>query len=150
MSYIITTRQHLQQLIVAARNVQRRIDDGTFNRAFGDGSDDDAHAAVSAFDNLDKAASLVAGEDKIASPFLRYRREIMADTPAGQRLRMLVLNLYAEATPVSLRRIFAYCDAHHIRIALECIVHFAEHGDRDSHFMGLAVEIANECTEVAA
>lgn len=150
MSHIISTRQHLQQLVIAARNIQQRLDDGTIGRAFGEGSDDDAHSAVSAFDNLDKAATLVASEDKIASPFLRYRREILAETPAGQRLRMLALNLYAEATPVSLRRIFSYCDEHHIRIALECIVHFAQHGDRDSHFMGLAMEIANEYVEVAA
>lgn len=150
MSNIITTRHHLQQLVIAARNIQQRLDDGTIGRAFGDGSEDDAHTAVSAFDNLDKAATLVAGEDKIASPFLRYRREILADTPAGKRLRMLALNLYSEATPVSLRRIFTYCDDHHMRIALECIVHFANHGDRDSHFMGLALEITQEYVEVAA
>lgn len=150
MSNIITTRQHLQQLILAANAIQARLDDGTIGRAFGDGGEDDAHSAVCAFDNLKSAATLVAGEDKIASPFLRYRREILADTPAGKRLRMLTLNLYAEASPVSLRRVFTYCDEHHIRIALDCIVHFTNHGDRDSHFMGLAMEIAQEYVEVAA
>lgn len=143
MSNIITTRHHLQQLIIAANAVQARLDDGTIGRAFGDGSEDDAHSAVSAFDNLDKAATLVANEDKIASPFLRYRREILGKATIGTNLRSLVLNLWG-GKPSNLSRLFHEADEHHTRIALECLVHYSIHGENDSHFMGLASEIAGE------
>jgi len=154
MSNTIVTRHKLQRLLGAAANIQSLMHDGTLTAAWGEGDADQVHTAVTAFDTLTDAAAQVQAEQKAASPFLRYRREIMADSPAGARLRLLVLNLYSEAEPVSLRRIFQYCDEHNKRVAIECIAHFAIHGDRDSQFMGLAMEIAeaasNEPSEVAA
>lgn len=154
MSNTLVTRHKLQRLLGAAANLQSLMNDGTLTAAWGDGDADQVHAAVTAFDTLTDAAAQVLAEQKAASPFLRYRREIMAATPAGSRLRLLVLNLYSEAQAVSLRRIFEYCDEHNTRVALECIAHFSIHGDRDSQFMGLAMEIAeaasDEPIEVAA
>lgn len=141
MSNIIVTRGRLQRLIGAATHLQSLMNDGTLTAAWGEGEPEQINAAVTAFDTLTNVAALAAAEQKTASPFLRYRREIMADTPSGARLRLLVLNLYTEAAAVSLRRIFEYSDPFGIRIALECIVSFSEHGDRDSQFMGLAMEI---------
>lgn len=154
ISNSIVTSHKLQRLLGAAANIQTLMSNGTLTAAWGEGDADQGHAAVTAFDTLTEAAAQVQAEQKAASPFLRYRREIMADTPAGARLRLLVLNLYSEAQAVSLRRIFEYCDEHNTRVALECIAHFAIHGDRDSQFMGMAMEIAeaasNEPSEVAA
>lgn len=142
MSNIVITKGNLSGLLAAAHNIQSLLDDGTLTAAWGEGKPDDINAAVAAFDTIASRAARIVAEDKAASPFLRYRNEIMTDTAAGIHLRRLVLNLYSEATPVSLRRIFTYCDAHHIRVALDCINHFANHGDRDSQFMTLAMEIA--------
>lgn len=153
MTNTIITRSKLQRLIGAATHLQSLMTDGTLTAAWGEGDADQINAAVTAFDNLTSAAALAAAEQKTASPFLLYRREIMANPcPKGERLRKLVLNLYAGIEPVSLRRIAEHGDEHHRRIVLECIAGFFYEGDRDSQFMSLAMEIieANELSEVAA
>lgn len=142
MTNTLISRSKLQRLIGAATHLQSLMNDGTLTAAWGEGDADQINAAVTAFDTLTNAAALAAAEQKTASPFLRYRREIVAETPTGAALRLLVLNLYSEAQAVCLRTILAACDPLGIRIALECIVSFAEEGDRDSQFMGLAMEIA--------
>lgn len=147
ISNTIITRHKLQRLLGAAANIQALLTNDTLTAAWGEGDAEQVHAAVTAFDTLAEAATQVQAEQKAASPFLRYRREIMVDDPGGDHLRLLVLNLYSEAQAVSLRRIFEYCDEQNTRVALECIAHFAIHGDRDSQFMSLAMEIAESCDE---
>jgi len=154
MNNTIITRGKLQRLIGAATNLQALMNDGTLTAAWGEGDADQINQAVTAFDALTNAAALAAAEQKTASPFLRYRREILADTPSGAMLRLLVLNLYSEASFINLRAIIERCDPLGIRVALECLTHFTEHGDRDSQFMTLAMEIAeataDQQCEVAA
>lgn len=147
MSNIILTRGKLQRLIGAATHLQSLMNDGTLTAAWGEGDADQINQAVSAFDSLNNAAALAAAEQKTASPFLRYRREILANTASGAMLRLLVLNLYSEASFINLRAIIERCDPLGLRVALECIAHFTENGDRDSQFMTLAMEIAEAADE---
>lgn len=147
MSNIILTRGKLQRLIGAATHLQSLMNDGALTAAWGEGDADQINQAVSAFDNLTNATALAAAEQKTASPFLRYRREIFADTASGAMLRLLVLNLYSEASFINLRAIIERCDPLGLRVALECIAHFTENGDRDSQFMSLAMEIAEAADE---
>lgn len=149
MCHIIVKKPLLQRLVLAALHLQNLLDSGSLARAMSDNATDDKHAAVSAFDNLQEAARQVSSEDHGASPFLRYRREIMADTLAGEQLRALTLSLYGEAAMINLRSTLAKLNEPEQRIALELFVHFNNHGDRDRHFMNLALEII-EAGEVAA
>lgn len=154
MSNIIIRKSHLQALLAAAHNIQALLDDSTLTAAWGEGKPDDINAAVSAFDNLANRARIVQDETGMeASPFLRYRNEIMAETPAGAYLRRLVLSLYC-GHPLTLRPMIERFGVHEIRVMLECLVSFTTHGDRDSQFMGLAMEITEsaitQSSEVAA
>lgn len=144
MCFTVLPQRPVQQLLAAANTVQKLMDDGTMTAAFIDAfsKPEQTNTVSAAFDRLQECTKALASEQKHVSPFLRYRREILAETLAGQRLRMLVLNLYSEAQIVSLRRIFECCGDHEIRVALECIVYFSANGDRDSQFMTLAMEIA--------
>lgn len=154
MSNVVVTKLNLERLLGCVADIHAMAEDGVLSAALFEHDADGLSETISALDKLVESSIQVRHEQKIVSPFLRYRREILADTPAGQRLRMLVLNLYSEAQAVSLRRIFEALGEHEMRVALECIAHFADNGDRDSQFMSLAMEIAeaisHEAVEVAA
>lgn len=153
MSNSIVTSHKLQRLIGAAANIQSLMHDGTLPAAWGEGDADQVHAAVTAFDALTDAADKVRAEQRAASPFLLYRREIMAATPAGMALRFLVMSLYGRQA-VPLRDLIEHFGDHEKRIAIECITCFTINGDRDSQFMSLGIELVedacNEASEVAA
>lgn len=140
MSHAIIDKTSLRALVEAARNIQKLMDDGTITAAFDTGNDDQIHTTVSAFDHLNNCATRVADQDKIASPFLRYRREILGHYETAQRLRALTMNLWG-GQPANLSELFMAADPHHTRIALECINHYTQYGENDTFFMSLASEI---------
>ncbi len=89
------------------------------------------------------------------SPFLRYRREILADTAVGFSLRLLVVHLWSGDGLINLRRLIEQADPAQIAITIELIESFARNGKRDAHFMTLASEIrdmaqADTSEEIAA
>lgn len=153
MEHRIITGNKLQRLLGAAANVQTLMDDGTLAAAFEARDPDCTNLAVTAFDALNTARANAAEEIKAASPFLRYRREIMAATPAGMALRYLVMSMYGNSN-VPIRGLFEHFGEHDIRVALECLTSFAANGDRDSQFMSLGLELAqsddDSAIEVAA
>lgn len=150
MCYIVLPKRPVQQLIVAALHIQNLLDNGTLTDAWGEGKPDQINVAVTAFDRLNESAKALASEEKIVTPFLRYRAEILGHYETAARLRALVMNLWG-GRPVNLGWLFMGADEHHTRIALECIASYAHHGENDSHFMGLAAEIAEmQPSEVAA
>lgn len=130
MCYSIYRLTSVMKLCQAAHKVQQLIDDGTLAEAFGRNKNGEAHESITAFNLLAESAATVADEHKAISPFLRYRREILADTPIGDHLRELVMNL-AGGTGVDLFALFSIADAPHTRIALECIAH-AAHNPQDT------------------
>lgn len=140
MSHIVTDKQTLRALIEAAHCIQKLMDDGTITAAFDNGGEEQAHETVSAFDNLTACATRVSAQDKIASPFVRYRREILGNYETAQRLRALVMNLWG-GQAVNLGLLLAGADQQHIRIALECIAHYSQYRENDTFFMSLASEI---------
>lgn len=140
MSLTITDKNHLRALIEAARNIQNLMNDGTITAAFDAGNDEQVHTTVSAFDHLTACAARIAAQDKTASPFVRYRREILGHYETAGRLRALVLNLYGGAE-CNLSQLFSHADEHHTRIALECIASYTQYGENDTFFMSLASEI---------
>lgn len=141
MCFIVLPKPPVQRLMVAALHVQNQLDNGTLTAAWGEGKPDQINAAVTAFDRLQEAVTALGNEEKIVTPFLRYRQEILGHYETAERLRSLVLNLWA-GQPVNLSLLFMGADERHTRIALECIVSYTQHGENDSHFMGLASEIA--------
>lgn len=160
MSYTVIDKSHLRALIEAARNIQNLMNDGTITAAFDTGNDEQIHTTVSAFDNLTNCAARVSAQDKTASPFIRYRREILGHYETAQRLRAMVLNLWG-GQPANQSLLFHGADELHTRIALECIAHYSQYGENDTFFMSLASEILenqpavlfaddNEHSEVAA
>lgn len=140
MSHIVIDKTALRALVEAARTIQNLMDDGTITAAFNAGNEEQVHTTVSAFDNLTNCAARVTAQDKIASPFVRYRREILGQYQTAQRLRALVLNLWG-GQPANLSQLFMGADEHHTRIALECIAHYSQYGENDTFFMSLSSEI---------
>ncbi|WP_153111520.1 hypothetical protein [Propionivibrio limicola] len=120
MCLSIYTLTNVMKLCLAAQKVQKLIDDGTLAECFGKNRNDEAHECVTTFNQLAESAAAVLEEQKDVSPFLRYRREIMADTQTGKHLRDLVLNL-AGGTNVDLAALFSTADTANCRIALELI-----------------------------
>lgn len=90
------------------------------------------------------ATQELADATHAASPFLRYRKEIMGGYTTAGRLQNLVLNLYNSAHPCQNGQLLANADSHHKRIALELFASYARHGENDPHFMALAGEILDE------
>jgi hypothetical protein len=145
MSLTIIDKTHLRALIEAARNIQNLMNDGTITAAFDTGNDEHIHTTVSAFDNLTNCAARVSAQDKTASPFVRYRREILGHYETAGRLRALVLNLWGGAE-CNLSQLFSHADELHTRIALECIASYSQYGENDTFFMTLATEIMEQLT----
>lgn len=141
MCFITLPKPPVQQLIVAAQHIQNMLEDGTLAAALTNGNQDLTANAIAGFDRLQEAAKRLADEHKSVSPFLRYRREILAEYETAARLRGLVLNLWG-GRPANLSLLFMGADEHHTRIALECIASYTTHGENDSQFMMLASEIA--------
>lgn len=143
MQFTVLPKQSVAALVTAAQIIQQHMDDGIIGNAFCGDNTDHVQEAVTAFDRLNKAATELAAETKIASPFLRYRREIMASTPAGMALRLMVMSMYG-SQPVEIRAFFEHFGDHEIRVALECLTSFAANGDRDSQFMSLGLELSQD------
>lgn len=148
MSYIVLSKQPLRALVTAARNLQGLMDAGTIGAAFNNGTPDDINDTISALDNLAACATRIDDADTIASPFLRYRREILGNYSTAEHLRALVMNLWG-GQPANLSKLFTGADEHHTRIALECIAHYSQHGENDTFFMTLASEILDQQIEDA-
>lgn len=142
MCFSIYKLNNVKKLCIAARSVQQIINDGILPEAFGKNRNGEAHQAVVTFDALAKAEAIVAEEQKAISPFLRYRREILANSPAGEHLRDLVMNLTGGYS-VCLFDLFTVADAANVRIALECIVSAANNPQNDRHLSNLAAEITD-------
>ncbi|HJW25150.1 MAG TPA: hypothetical protein VJ576_09650 [Rhodocyclaceae bacterium] len=142
MCYIVLPQSAVLRLCQASQRVQESMDNGTLAAAMGEGKPEQINAAVTAFDQLNEATNALLAEIKGVSPFLRFRKEILADYPMAARLRCLVLGLWnAEGLPVNFYNLFSDADEHHTRIALELIVAYSRNGERDEHFMDLASEI---------
>lgn len=153
MCFIVLPQRPVRRLFGAAQNVQSLLDDGTLNNAF---NKTDHHAntlAVIAFDVLAEGAErlMQMSEMQELSPFLRYRRETLANNDTAVQLRALVLNLWGGLPGLDLSDIFKNADEHHTRIALEMIASYTRHGERDPQFMALTSEIRDmEPSEVKA
>lgn len=153
MTHIVLPKAPVQALIGAAQGIQQLMNDDVLGNAFCGDDPEHINAAVGALDRLNEACTRLAGENKIASPFIRYRREILGEYETAGRLRALVLNLWGGA-PCNLSALFWNADERHARIALECIASYSQYGENDTFFMSLAAEIAEAqndlLSEVAA
>lgn len=136
MCYSIYRLTSVMKLCLAAGQVQKLIDEGTLAEAFNRNKNGEAHECIAAFNLLQESSATVADERKDISPFLRYRREILAATPIGDHLRELVMNL-AGGHSVDLFALFTVADPAHTRIALECIAHAANHPQLDASILEL-------------
>lgn len=145
MSFTVLPKAKVEALISAAQNLQQLMNDGIIGNAFCGEGPEHVHDAVTAFDRLNTAATDLASEAKIASPFIRYRREILGEYETAGRLRALVLNLYGGAE-ANLSLLFWHADERHTRIALECIVSYSQYGENDTFFMSLAQELIEKLT----
>ena len=141
MGHCVIETKRLHKLIAAAQTVQTLVSDGTLAAADREPPHHPAqNRAVAAFDILALSCGLVANDLKDVSPFLRYRREILEPgREDAEQLRALVLNLW-NGTPCNLGALLLGADAHHTRIALECVVGYSNHGEQDQHFTALAAE----------
>lgn len=142
MCFITLPKPPVDRLLAAAQTMQTLMDNGTFTAALGDGNPDQVNLAISAFDRLAESVTALQGEIKEVSPFLRYRREILQDGPLSSIAR-LVLCLW-NGRSCDLSRLWINADEQRTRIALECITSYTKHGERDQHFMQLALEIVNQ------
>jgi hypothetical protein len=113
----------------------------------------DKEDAVLVSDRLQRAIEAAVREladaSHNASPFLRYRKEILGGYSTAIRLQNLVMNLWNDNFPCQMGRLLCNADAKHKRIAFELIASYARHGEGDEHFMQLAEEIL-DLQQVAA
>jgi hypothetical protein len=137
MCFIVVPLTPLRKLVAAAQNVQALIDDGTIPAAFTNPSDHATTLAITAFDVLATNAASVGLQLGGVSPFLRYRREILADGESGHGLRKLWANLFGGRQGLNLSYFFMNADEHHTRIALDLIASYTKLGENDPHFMAL-------------
>lgn len=125
-----------------AQTVQTIVSDGTLAAADREPPHHPAqNRAVAAFDILALSCGRVANDLKDVSPFLRHRREILEPgREDAEQLRALVLNLW-NGTPCNLGALLLGADAHHTRIALECMVSYSNIGASYPHFPNLVRDI---------
>lgn len=140
MGHCVIETKRLHKLIAAAQTVQTIVSDGTLAAADREPPHHPAqNRAVAAFDILALSCGLVANDLKDVSPFLRYRREILGESETATTLRALVLCM-RKGAPCNLGALLRGADAHHTRVALECVVGYSNHGEQDQHFTALAAE----------
>lgn len=147
MCYIVLPQTPVRKLLGAAANINELLGNGTLSAACSTAEPEATARAVVAFDQLTETANAVCNEIKGVSPFLRFRREILAtdedpnvkDIPGT--LRQLVLNLWGGEAYVDLGFLFRNADEHHTRIALELITSYRNRSDLDPHFVELAREV---------
>jgi hypothetical protein len=144
MCFIVVPLTTVRKLCGAAHNVLALVNDGTLAAAFSEPSHHDKTLAVAGFDALLQSAALVVEQISDASPFLRYRREILADCNSGAGLRALLLNLYQGRQGINLSAFFMGADEHHTRIALDMLASYTKLGENDQHFMALGYEIGTK------
>lgn len=140
MCFTIVSQQPLRKLIASAGAVKNLLDDGTMANAFLKGDGHAAQQTATAIQILNENAYGILADQKEVSPFLRYRREILAHYDTAAHLRALVLNLWG-GRPANLSLLFMGADDYHTRIALELIAGYTRLGENDSQFMSLASEI---------
>ena len=140
MSHIVETSQ-LTPVITSAQRMLDLIDSGESFCDTAAAKEKMIAATDQLQDDIDIAVRAIAACVADASPFLRYRKEIMGGYGTAVRLQQLVLNLWNGNFPVSLGMLLANADQRHTRIALELIASYAEHKENDPHFMNLAAEI---------
>lgn len=151
--YLVLPRTPVRKLLGAAQNVQSLLDDGTLGDALGKNRAHAINLAITAFDVLAEGAAnlLLLTEMQDLSPFLRYRREVLAEGDMAKHLRNIVMNLWSAWAGLALGVAFTEFDEHHTRIALEMIASYTRHDERDPQFMALAAEIRDmETIEEAA
>ena len=141
MCFSIHQTHKVRKLCASAQNVQGLINDGTLADAFNRADGQALNQVVTAFDVLWLSAGSVINDIKDVSPFLRYRREVLADEAIGTLLRALVLNLWNGQQGICLGELFTNADEHHTRIALEMIAGYTRLREKDPQFMALAAEI---------
>lgn len=148
MQLTVLPKIKVDALITAAQVIQQKMNDGIIGNAFCGENPDHVQTAIDAFDRLNAAATDLAGESKLASPFIRYRRAILADDTSAGYLRELVIALYCNAH-VNLSTLFKEADDHHARIAIECIASYSQYGENDTFFMSLATELFEALVDCA-
>ena len=151
MCFSIHQTQKVHKLCASAQNIQGLINDGTLADAFTRADGHALNQVVTAFDVLSLSAGMVINDIKDVSPFLRYRRDVLADGNTARHLRALVLNLWSGRTVVNLYTLFNNADEYQTRIALEMVAGYTRLGENDPQFMALAAEIRDmESEEVAS
>lgn len=149
MCFQVITKKSLVRLVAASRHLIELLNNGTLAQACGPEEADQMTRSVAAFDLLEGATDGVSGEMKEASPFLRFRREILSEAPVQGGLQDLVLAL--NGTPfheVNYGHLLT-SDAYRARIALDCVAAYSCSGGNDPHFRALVTDISNALLEAA-
>lgn len=142
MCHVVVSQTAIRKLLSAAQHLQQLVDDGTIAAATVETAPEAAYRTITAFDVLAETARAVSCEMKAVSPFLRYRREILEDSDAGEYLRKLVLGIFiGQPSGLDLGAMFRDLSDYHIRIVLELIVSYANGGEDDAQFKALANEL---------
>lgn len=143
LQFVQTTR--FTPALAASQRILALIHNGLM---FHQETDADRDEVVKAADNLDASIAVAMNElaeaTRTDSPFLRHRRAILA----RDELQQLVLFLFG-GDRLSFFHLFSSTTPTETEIALRCIAHYAQHGERDDHFMRLAAEI-HDLRKVAA
>ena len=139
--YDLFNTQEVTRLGAAAQAVLTMIQTGEM---FADHAKD---LATEAADRLESAIEALQFPGTV-SPFLKYRSEVMGEYSTAHKLRALVLHLWNDNYPVRLSHLFGFSDERHTKIALEMIVSYTHHGERDEYFMDLAQQL-REMAEAA-
>lgn len=136
MSHILELNK-ITPALAAAQRISVLIDNG---KIFHQQCVADLEEVIAAADRLDETLGIAARElaeaTRADSPFLRYRREILARA----ELQQLVLFLFG-GDRLSFFHLFSSTTPTGTEVALRCIAHYAQHGETDAHFMHLAAEI---------
>jgi len=127
----------LLRLNAAAKLVLESINAGDIISASG--REEQASDAANALQTAHELA--FAEMHHQASPYLLFRKEIMASTHDGALLRDLTLHFFKSGDLIDLVWLFESADRHHVAIAIQLIESFARNGTKDPHFTELASEI---------
>lgn len=149
MCFQVIPKKSLVRLVAASRHLLELLNNGTLAQACGPEEADQITRSVAAFDLLEEATEGVSGEMKEASPFIRFRREILSEAPVQGGLQDLILAL--NGTPlheVNYGHLLT-SDAYRARIALDCIAAYSCSGGNDPHFRALIPDIFNALLEAA-
>lgn len=141
MLKVVLPQLEVLRLITAGHAVIEKASNGDLFA----GSEKSMERSVVALDDLENAlASVVHALPNIISPFLRFRREILANDAGGEMLRQLVLHLGLESGgTINLHKLLSCLSANKANIALDMMEQFANHGINDPHFLDLHERVLN-------